>query len=106
MNVANYTTKIGCLDSWFSERLPDCWQPLRQWLNHLPIRDSRQAHHICRLIPAQCPFARQIQLFGRTLLTIPPLCQLNPLYTELIALRFRAMSYLADECGEDVGAYC
>ncbi|MDY7024694.1 MAG: Mo-dependent nitrogenase C-terminal domain-containing protein, partial [Cyanobacteriota bacterium] len=36
---------------------------------------------------------------------IPPLCKLNPVYDELISLRFRALCYLADECGEDITPY-
>lgn len=78
---------------------------VRRWLDCCPINTPQQARRICRLIPAQCPFARTIRVFGRTLLRIPPLCKLNPLYPELMALRFRALSYLADECGEDVTAY-
>jgi len=34
------------------------------------------------------------------------MCKLNPLYEEVVALRFRALCYLADECGEDVTCYC
>jgi hypothetical protein len=81
-------------------------KPLRQWLEGLEIRDRETAHRICRLIPAQCPFERTVQLFGRTILRIPPMCKLNPLYEEVVALRFRALCYLADECGEDISAYC
>ena len=58
------------------------------------------------MIPTQCPFERDISLFGRTIVSIPPLCKLNPLYEELIGLRFRALCYLADDCGEDIGCYC
>jgi hypothetical protein len=58
------------------------------------------------LIPMQCPFEQDIYLFGRQIGHIPPLCQLNPLYEELIGLRFRALCYLADECGQDVSYYC
>jgi hypothetical protein len=54
---------------------------------------------ICQVIPSNCPFERTITLSGRTILRIPPLCKLNPLYEELVALRFRALCYLADECG-------
>ncbi|MDY7012334.1 MAG: Mo-dependent nitrogenase C-terminal domain-containing protein [Cyanobacteriota bacterium] len=84
----------------------DLLQPLRQWLNDIKIEDAQIAHHLCYLIPAQCPFERDINLFGRTLFHIPPLCKLNPLYEELVMLRFRALCYLADECGEDISAYC
>ncbi len=80
--------------------------PIRQWLNCMEIHDRALAHSICRLIPMQCPFERKICLFGRTVLHIPPLCKLNPLYEELVSLRLRALCYLADECGEDVRCYC
>lgn len=80
--------------------------PIREWLNNLDIQNIALAHFICRMIPTQCPFERDISLFGRTILSIPPLCKLNPLYEELISLRFRALCYLADDCGEDVGCYC
>jgi hypothetical protein len=61
---------------------------------------------LCKLIPAQCPFERDVKFFGHTLFHIPPLCKLNPLYEEVVALRFRGLCYLADECGEDVTPYC
>ena len=80
--------------------------PIRQWLNNFEINNVALAHFICRMIPTQCPFERDINLFGRTIFSIPPLCKLNPLYEELIGLRFRALCYLADDCGEDVGCYC
>jgi hypothetical protein len=80
----------------------DYLYPLRQWLNQLEIRQEYWAHLLCRLIPVQCPFARDIYLFGRKILEIPPLCKLNPLYEEVVALRFRTLCYLADECGQDI----
>lgn len=84
----------------------DLFKPLRQWLDQIEIQNSKLAHLICRLIPAQCPFERDIVLFGRTILHIPPLCKLNPVYEQVVSLRFRALCYLADECGEDVTLYC
>jgi hypothetical protein len=81
-------------------------QPLRQWLNRFEIRDESMAHFLCRMIPVQCPFARDLYLFGRKIGHIPPLCKLNPLYEEVVALRFRALCYLADECGQDIRIYC
>lgn len=84
----------------------DIFKFLRQWLNNIQVRDRKFAHRICGLIPAQCPFEREIKLFGKTLLYIPPLCKINPLYEELVGLRFRALCYLADECGEDITRYC
>ncbi len=84
----------------------DIFAPLRKWINNIDVRKPEVAHRICNLIPAQCPFARTIKLFGRTILTIPPLCKINPVYEELMILRFGALSYLAEECGEDISAYC
>jgi Mo-dependent nitrogenase C-terminus len=82
------------------------FQPLRQWLDDLEVHDRKLAHRLAKLIPAQCPFERDIKLFGRTLAHIPPLCKFNPLYDQLVGLRFRALCYLADECGEDIQSYC
>lgn len=80
--------------------------PIRQWLNGLEIRTPALAHLICRTIPVQCPFERDICLLGCISVHIPPLCKLNPLYEEVVGLRFRALCYLADECNEDVRCYC
>jgi hypothetical protein len=57
------------------------------------------------MIPAQCPFERDVKLFGDKVVHIPAMCKLNPLYNQLVGLRFRALSYLADEKGEDISAY-
>jgi len=84
----------------------DLLQPLRQWIDRIEVHNPQLAHLLCRLIPAQCPFERDVKLFGRTLFHIPPMCKLNPLYDEVVALRFRALCYLADECGEDISTYC
>lgn len=79
---------------------------LRQRLNQIEIRDAKLAHFLCRMIPVQCPFERKIYLLGRQIAHIPPLCKLNPFYEELVGLRFRALSYLVDECQEDIRCYC
>jgi hypothetical protein len=84
----------------------DLLQPLRQWLDALEIQNRKVAHFIAKLIPAQCPFERDIVLFGRRIAHIPPMCKLNPLYEEFIGLRFRALCYLVDKCGEDIQSYC
>ncbi len=84
----------------------DPFLPIRHWLDGIEINNSTLAHRICRLIPAQCPFERELKLFGRTVLRIPPMCKLNPVYEQVVALRFRAMCYLADDCGEDISQYC
>ncbi|MBV8884169.1 MAG: Mo-dependent nitrogenase C-terminal domain-containing protein [Chroococcidiopsidaceae cyanobacterium CP_BM_RX_35] len=81
-------------------------QPVRRWLNRIEVRDPKLARCLCRVIPAQCPFECKVKFFGHTIFHIPPLCQLNPLYEEVIGLRFRSLCYLADECGEDVTPYC
>ena len=81
-------------------------QPLRQWLDSLDIKNHQFAKLVAKLIPAQCPFERNIVIFGRKVGHIPPLCKLNPLYEELVCLRFRALCYLVDECGEDIESYC
>ncbi len=78
----------------------------RQWLEGVEIHDPKLARFLCKLIPAQCPFARDLKLFNRTVFHIPPLCKLNPLYEQVVGLRFKSLCYLADECGEDVTAYC
>lgn len=84
----------------------DLLHPLRQWLDTVEVNDAEFAHKLCKLIPAQCPFERKVQFRGRVLLHIPPLCKLNPVYDEVVALRFRALCYLADVCGEDISLYC
>jgi CRP-like cAMP-binding protein len=85
--------------------LQDLLLPVRQWLDEMDVRTPHTARFLCKLIPSQCPFERDIVLFGRKIVHIPPLCKLNPLYEQLVWLRFRALSYLADECHEDVTPY-
>ncbi len=68
--------------------------PLRRWLQRIEPRDPSFARLMLRLIPGQCPFERDVVLFGRTVLHIPALCKLNPLYDDLTALRFRCLCYL------------
>ncbi len=84
----------------------DCLKPLRKWIDSIEVRDRKIAHRLCKFIPSQCPFERDVSLFGKTLFHIPPMCKLNPLYDEVVGLRFRALCYLADKCGEDVSQYC
>jgi hypothetical protein len=125
MKVFDNTTKNIFLTSWVSinhteardanvsqlhqpikKPQADIFKPLRRWINSIQICNPEQAHRLCAAIPAQCPFERDVKLFGNTLFHIPPMCKLNPLYEELVSLRFRALCYLADECGEDVTQYC
>jgi hypothetical protein len=85
---------------------PDWLQPIREWLDEIKIQNRKFAKFIAKLIPAQCPFERDIILFGYKIAHIPPMCKLNPLYDELVGLRFRALCYLVDQCGEDIQSYC
>jgi len=94
-----------------SSRLPqphhkNVLQPVKDWLDGWEIHDPRLAHFVCKIIPPQCPFERDIVLFGRKIVHIPAMCQINPLYEQLVGMRFRALCYLADECKEDVSSYC
>jgi Mo-dependent nitrogenase C-terminus len=75
---------------------------LRSYLDNLEVASPELARWLCNSIPAQCPFERNVSLFGHHLFHIPPLCKLNPFYEQLTGLRWRALCYLADECGEFV----
>ncbi|MBZ8178676.1 Mo-dependent nitrogenase C-terminal domain-containing protein [Oscillatoria salina] len=120
-DVTEYTVKNIVLASWIwadnnqstcSEKIAQQkkefapLKPLRQWLDNLKVDNPKFARRLCKLIPSQCPFEREVKLFGRPIFHIPPMCKLNPLYEELMMLRFRALCYLADECGEDISAFC
>jgi tellurite resistance protein len=83
----------------------DPLKPIRIWLDQLEIHDPRLARYLCRMIPSQCPFERDVVLFGHKVLHIPAMCKINPLYEQLVGIRYRAMCYLADT-GEDVSPYC
>ena len=121
MSVKNYSASSIISSSWVNNiqhkstktRFPflslgkiDLLKPIRNWLDNLVISNPVIAHWICAIIPTQCPFARDVKLFGHNIVKIPPLCKLNPLYDEVVGLRFRAICYLVDECGEDVSSYC
>lgn len=84
----------------------DVLQPVRTWLDGMEMHDPRVARFVCKMIPPQCPFERDVKLFGHKIVHIPPLCKINPLYEQLVGLRFRALSYLADDRGEDISEYC
>ncbi|ERN40827.1 tellurite resistance protein [Rubidibacter lacunae KORDI 51-2] len=83
----------------------DILNPVKDWLDGMEVHDPRVARFLAKMIPSQCPFERDVKLFGRKVVHIPPLCKLNPLYDQLVGLRFRALSYLADDCQEDVTPY-
>lgn len=79
---------------------------LREQLELLEIHNDKLARLLCKIIPSHCPFERTVSILGQTLFHIPPLCKLNPLYEQVVSLRFKCLMYLADECGEDVTKYC
>ena len=122
MSVSDYTTKKLIVTKWVwiepkqpsstltqplqPQKQFDLLKPIRRWIDGIDVHNPQLAHLICQVIPAQCPFERDIKLLGHTLFHIPPLCKLNPFYEEVVGLRFRALCYLADECGEDISAYC
>ncbi len=108
MSVTDYTKShnIWQIPMFNSQLKCNLLSPIKAWLNGIKIKNQKLAHVICQFIPSQCPFAREIKIKNITLVKIPPLCKLNPLYDELMNLRFQAISYLADECGEDISLYC
>lgn len=77
----------------------------RRRIDNISIHSAKSARLFARLIPGQCPFERDIKILGRKIAHIPPMCKLNPLYEEFVGLRFRALCYLADTCGEDISAF-
>ena len=86
-----------CCDSEGSAGLFD---PLKAWLDGLDPADPAVARFLVRLIPAQCPFETDLVLFGHKLVHIPPMCKINPLYEQLVALRFRCLTFLAELEGQ------
>ncbi len=72
----------------------DLFNSIRNKLDSIAICNFQQAQLLCKLIPASCLFARDIKLFHHAIAHIPPLCKLNPLYQQLMGLRFRAQCYL------------
>jgi hypothetical protein len=74
--------------------LPLQW--VRDRVNQVDVNNPKTAQLICKLVPPSCPFQRTIKLFGKPLLVIPPLCHFNPVYEELMALRFRALTFLSE----------
>lgn len=82
---------------------PGLLNGIRQWLDDIDPSDPVVARFLVRLIPAQCPFERDVTLFGRKVVHIPPMCKINPLYEQLVALRFRCLCRL-EQAGEAIDA--
>lgn len=68
--------------------------PVRRWLDAIEPQEPAVARLLVKLIPAQCPFERDVVVFGRTLAHIPPMCKINPLYDQMMGLRFRCLPLL------------
>jgi hypothetical protein len=94
MNQLTFAPKFGFLNS------------IRQRLEAIEICHPDVARLLCKVIPAQCPFERKIWFCDRLLISIPPLCKFNPFYEQIIEIRFKSLTYLADHCGEDITLYC
>ena len=77
MNTLNYTIHnlqvwiqnentniLNAIASHGSIKLPkfNPLAPLRQWLEHIEIKNPDLARFLCQLIPAQCPFERDVIL--------------------------------------------
>lgn len=67
---------------------------LQRKIDTIEVHNPRFARLLCLTIPASCPFQRNFNLMGYAF-SIPPLCKLNPLYEQLVGLRFRALECLA-----------
>ena len=80
-----------------AEPHPDLLDGLRHWLDGIDPSDPAVARFLVRLIPAQCPFERDVTLFGWKIVHIPPMCKLNPLYDQLVGLRFRSLCRLEEQ---------
>ncbi len=71
--------------------------PVRDWLDAIEPREPAVTRLLVKPIPAQCPIERDVVVFGRKLAHIPPLCQINPLFDQLMGLRFRCLCFLEGE---------
>jgi len=83
-----------CCDNEDNQGLLD---QLKAWLDGLDPGEPAVARCLVRLIPDQCPFERDVKLFGHKLVHIPPMCKINPLYDQLVALRLRCLTFLAEK---------
>jgi hypothetical protein len=81
--------------------------PFFRWIETIEFPDQKIkiARLLCQLIPASCPFARDLSFLEYTL-HIPPLCKLNPLYDYLMGLRWGALTFLTDVGGKDTDFSC
>ncbi len=66
-------------------------EEIKKQIDHVEVKSDRTAKLIVKLIPASCPFERDIKFFNKVVAHIPSLCKLNPFYDQLVGLRFRAL---------------
>jgi len=102
IKTASFWIQFTILQLSTSRQPIDIWHPIRNWLEKIEVDSPSLARFLYRLIPGQCPFERDVVLLGRTLFHIPPLCKLNPLYEQLVGLRFKSLCYLVEVCGEAI----
>ncbi|KEF41917.1 MAG: hypothetical protein ER33_08625 [Cyanobium sp. CACIAM 14] len=89
------TSRDGTIDiRCDTDQHPGLLDGVRRWLDGIEPADPAVARFLVRLIPAQCPFERDVTLFGWKVVHIPPMCKINPLYEQLVALRFRCLCRL------------
>lgn len=92
--------RVGTIDVRCDTDLhPAALDGVRRWVDGIEPSDPAVARFLVRLIPAQCPFERDVKLFGWKVVHIPPMCKINPLYDQLVALRFRCLCRL-EESGD------
>ena len=53
----------------------DVLHPVKDWLEGMDVQDPRLAKFVCKVIPPQCPFERDINLFGRHYCSYSPSLQ-------------------------------
>ncbi len=103
-SISSYKSSRPIMTSYYIESSAPArhWNPfrpainaLKSWLDGIEMQTMVQAQWICQLIPSHCPFQRDIRVGNRTL-HIPALCQINPVYEQLVALRLRAATYIAE----------
>ena len=74
-----------------NEQLKPLFVRLLELVFSLKIEAARLISH---LIPASCPFARDLSICGFSI-HIPPLCKLNPFYYQLMSLRYQAITFIS-----------
>lgn len=60
-----------------SKKSVDILEPVKRRIENIPVENPQTAHRIVSLIPADCPFERDLKLFGRVIAHIPPMCKIN-----------------------------